>query len=261
MDLGMPTLIENRTLEENVRLCNALGLDFIELNRNLPMFQTEQLKNTQALQTIAERYQVYYTIHLDENCNVTDFNPMVADAYINTVIESIRIAKEAGIPLLNLHMNKGVYFTLPHQKIYLFETFRDRYLEKIKSFRERCKAEIGSSPILISIENTDGFCGFQKEAIEILLESSHFSLTWDIGHSHVAGKTDESFLWEHKNRLAHFHMHDAREKENHLALGTGVIGLEDKFALAKERNARCVLETKTIEGLKQSVQWIREHNL
>ena len=132
MDLGMPTLIENRTLEENARLCNALGLDFIELNMNLPMFQTEQLKNTQALQTIAERYQVYYTIHLDENCNVTDFNPMVADAYINTVIESIRIAKEAGIPLLNLHMNKGVYFTLPHQKIYLFETFRDRYLEKIK---------------------------------------------------------------------------------------------------------------------------------
>ena len=31
---GMPTLIENRTLEDNVSLCGSLGLQFIELNMN-----------------------------------------------------------------------------------------------------------------------------------------------------------------------------------------------------------------------------------
>ena len=32
MQFGMPTLIENHTLEENAALCKALGLRFIELN-------------------------------------------------------------------------------------------------------------------------------------------------------------------------------------------------------------------------------------
>ena len=31
MQFGMPTLIENQTLEENVALCSSLGLKFIEL--------------------------------------------------------------------------------------------------------------------------------------------------------------------------------------------------------------------------------------
>ncbi|HAV90015.1 MAG TPA: sugar phosphate isomerase/epimerase, partial [Eubacterium sp.] len=34
MQFGMPTLIENRTLEDNVNLCKELGLKFIELNMN-----------------------------------------------------------------------------------------------------------------------------------------------------------------------------------------------------------------------------------
>jgi hypothetical protein len=36
MQYGMPTLIENRTLEDNISLCSSLGLQFIELNMNFP---------------------------------------------------------------------------------------------------------------------------------------------------------------------------------------------------------------------------------
>ncbi|GAU78484.1 hypothetical protein [Fusibacter sp. 3D3] len=32
--LGMPTLIELDTLEDNVKLCKSLGLDFVEINMN-----------------------------------------------------------------------------------------------------------------------------------------------------------------------------------------------------------------------------------
>ncbi len=39
MKLGMPTLIELNTLEDNAKLCKELGLDFIEINMNLPQFQ------------------------------------------------------------------------------------------------------------------------------------------------------------------------------------------------------------------------------
>lgn len=46
LEFGMPTLIENCTLEENVALCRELELDFIELNMNMPQYQIEQLEQT-----------------------------------------------------------------------------------------------------------------------------------------------------------------------------------------------------------------------
>jgi sugar phosphate isomerase/epimerase len=49
------------------------------------------------------------------------------------------------------------------------------------------------------------------------------------------------------------HIHDAVGKRNHLPIGTGEIDLKDKFALAKECNCRCVLETKTIAALRETV--------
>jgi sugar phosphate isomerase/epimerase len=55
------------------------------------------------------------------------------------------------------------------------------------------------------------------------------------------------------------HIHDAIGMKNHLAVGTGEIDLKDKIALAKECGCRCVLETKTIEGLTESVANIKNY--
>ena len=44
IQFGMPTLIENRTLQDNISLCSRLGLRFIELNMNVPEYQTEELE-------------------------------------------------------------------------------------------------------------------------------------------------------------------------------------------------------------------------
>ena len=46
IQFGMPTLIENKTLEENIRLCSRLGLRFIELNMNFPEYGTDVLEQT-----------------------------------------------------------------------------------------------------------------------------------------------------------------------------------------------------------------------
>ena len=43
-----------------------------------------------------------------------------------------------------------------------------------------------------------------------------------------------------------------------MALGTGELDLNKYLQLAKEQSCRIVLETKTIEGLTQSVNWISE---
>ena len=272
MQFGMPTLIENHTLEENAALCEALGLRFIELNMNFPEYQVDRLEQTDELVRIAEQHHLYYTVHLDENLNIADFNPLVTKTYLETVRRTILAAK-ALLPLrdrygdptqpltLNMHMHHGIYITLPDRKAQMYERNFETYMQSFAAFRSLCKEWIGDSSIMIAVENTDGFRDYEKKTIAYLLESKKFGLTWDIGHSKAIREADMSFLMEHQDKLIHFHIHDGTETppRNHLALGDGEIDLDARLKLAAERNARCVLETKTIAVLKQSVQWLRNN--
>ncbi|MCQ4021814.1 TIM barrel protein [Ruminococcus sp. zg-924] len=256
MQFGMPTLIELETLDETLMLCSELGLSFVELNMNLPQYQLDRLSRTDEFQSLADRYGVYYTIHLDENLNISDFNKAVADAYIQTVLGTVDIAKRLNIPVINMHMNHGVHFTLPDKKVQLFEQYKDEYLKSFTDFRRMCENAIGQSDIKLCIENTDGYRSYEKEAIGVLLESDKFALTWDIGHSNSSENIDEDFLLNNKGRLRHFHIHDSLKNKDHMALGTGEVDLTQRLNVAKERSCRCVVETKTVQALRQSVQWL-----
>ena len=258
MDLGMPTLIELDSLSDTVSLCKALGLRFVELNMNLPWYQPGRM-NAGMLTPFLDG-TVYFTIHLDENLDPCHFNPLVSKAYTDTALAAISIARETGIPLLNMHMNHGVYFKLPGEQVYLYSRFRDEYLRKTRGFRDACEQAIGGSGIKVSVENGSGFTDFELEALDLLLQSSAFCLTLDIGHSHAAGGRDEPFILQRGSRLKHMHVHDAIGGKNHLPLGSGEIDIEARLALAREHDCRCVLEVKTIEGLKRSVSWIKEHH-
>ena len=272
MQFGMPTLIENPTLADNIALCRSLGLRFIELNMNFPEYQLDQLEQTDGLLRAAEEAGIYYTIHLDENLNIADFNPLVAEAYLETVRRSIS-ALQRLLPLrdrfgggprpltLNMHMHHGIYITLPDRKVQMYDRDFDTYMKSFSVFRKRCEEWICGSGLMIAVENTDGFRGYERKAIDFLLESPVFGLTWDIGHSKAIGETDVPYILERREHLIHFHIHDGTEHppRNHLALGDGEIDLSDRLRLARDRDARCVLETKTVEALKQSVRWLRNH--
>lgn len=129
----------------------------------------------------------------------------------------------------------------------------------VRRFREMCEKTAGDSGVKICIENTDGYQDFEKEAIDYLLASEMFALTWDIGHSHACGNVDEDFLMQRRDRLHHFHIHDAKGTGNHKTLGSGEIDLAKRIGLAGTNGCRCVVETKTIEALRQSAQWLRDN--
>lgn len=187
---------------------------------NLPQYQTISL-DTDRLEAAANRYGIYFTIHLDENLNVSDFNPFVAQAYTRTVLETIRIARRLNIPVLNMHLSEGVYFTLPDRKIFLYEQYREQYLQSIRLFRETCENSIGPSNLKICIENSSGYTDFQLLALDLLLESTVFALTFDIGHDYCINHKDEPIIISRRDRLHHFHFHDATAGKNHLPLGAG----------------------------------------
>ena len=269
MNFGMPTLIENRTLEENISLCKELGLSFVELNMNFPEYQLDKIEDVDFFYNKADEAGIYYTIHLDENLNVADFNPLVRKAYLETVRRTIEVAKQfvelknkygnQEQPLtINMHMHHGIYITLPDKKVQMYERDFDTYMTAFEQFVTSCEEWIGNADIKIAVENTDGFRDYEKRAIERMLESNCFVLTWDIGHSKATKETDVLFILSHKEKLKHFHIHDGCENppKNHLALGDGEIDLPERLEMARECGARCVLETKIIEALKKSVEWL-----
>lgn len=252
---GMPTLLENESIDDCAELCSRLGLDFIELSMDLPAYQSMFI-DTDHFSQLSEKYGIGYTIHLNAYLNISDFNPYLAEASMRTVMESIEIGRKLGAPALNMHMARGDYFTLPDKRVNLYDVYRDFYLDSMRKFRSACEDTIRDAPMKICIENCNGYTDFQKEALAILLESPVFGLTLDIGHCAAADFVDEPYIYEHIDKLTHMHIHDALGKKNHLPLGEGELDIGKYLALAQKQNCTVVLETKTIAGLRKSVDWL-----
>jgi sugar phosphate isomerase/epimerase len=255
---GMPTLIECKSIEENIALCEELGLSFIELNMNLPQFQLHNI-DCDYYRYLMKSNHIFFTLHLPEDLNISNFNPVVANAYMRTVKDSIKISKKLDISIINMHMSTGIYFTLPDSKVYLFDEYLDFYIESIKAFGKMLSQNISDNNISICIENTGIFDkDFINEAVEELLKYDFCKLTWDIGHDHSSGNLDFGFITTHIQNIKHFHIHDAIGKDNHLPLGSGEIDILEKLNIAEKYNCSCVIETKTIEGLRKSVAFLRQ---
>lgn len=259
LKFGAPTMVEMENLEQGAEVCRALNLDFLELNINFPQYLLEKLDVAQ-LKKLAAENGIFYSLHLDDEMSIADFNPYIAEGYCKTVYDAIELSQKLGIQRLNMHLSRGAKYTLPDKVIYFFEAYEQDYLARIRDFRDRCEACIGDADITICVENTAGFLPFQRRAVEILLESPVFGLTFDIGHNFCAGDPDEAFILSHGDRLKHFHIHDClAEKKDHRTLGTGVLDVNRYLALAEEYGCTAVVETKTVESLRESMDWIRRN--
>ena len=161
-----------------------------------------------------------------------------------------------------MHMNHGIHMTLPDRIVQMYERNFDNYMQSFRTFRDRCEEWIGDSNIVVSVENTTGYLEFEKKAIELLIESPRFGLTWDIGHSRANGGGDIPFILSHQEKLRHFHIHDgsAQPPRDHQPLGTGDIDLPGVLSLAQKVNAHCLIEVKTTDALRQSQKWLRQRD-
>lgn len=254
MNLGMPTLIELENLQANIDLCNTLNLDFIEINMNLPAFQAERLE-TKKLNELKAKHKIYFTFHLPEDLDVGHFNKRMREANLKIIEDAIHIASEINAPLINMHMNSGIYFTLPDQKIELYQKYEEEYLRNILNSASYINQMLKGTGVKLAIENTGIYHKpFITKAVEMFCEETDCYLTWDIGHDYSSGKKDETFMSIHKERVKHMHLHDAKGEKNHLELFTGDSDLAYFLDLATQNNCSCVIETKTIETLQNSIR-------
>ncbi len=251
--LGMPTLIELGSLQKNIEFCRSMRFDLLELNMNLPSLQLETLKTAEL------PGDLQYSLHLPEELNVWDFNSKVRKAYSDTVLEAIEIAALKNITILNMHMNRGVYFTLPHKKIFLFEENQRFFEDMTGEFRHLIQRALKGTDIKIYIENTGILdIPFIRHAVSSLIESESFLLTWDVGHDASSGFRDLSFYQSHLSRIKHMHLHDYLGAKNHLPLGEGNLKAREILEISGDSLDSIILETKTCEGLKKSLEYFRE---
>lgn len=256
MDFGMPFLLETPSIEDCCKLAQELDLKFVELNASFPQCQPEQL-NVEKLRTLMDTYHVYFTLHMDEAFDPFSLNNAIRGVWLDQLQWCLAIAKELNMPTVNMHVMHGVYITLPTERVYLTARHTDAYALYGKQLAATVKYALLGSNTRLCIENTDGWQPHEQNAIEQLLTLPNVGLTLDLGHMHCVNGYDEAFYQRHLDKLWHMHGHDAAGKHPHLALGDGEIDLHTRFSLAEDCSARIVLETKSIEALKQSVAWIR----
>ena len=257
MRLGMPAMIEHSTIEESAALCAELGLSFLELNTNFPSQQIHLLDPGE-LRFLAKKYGIFYTIHLNDEMAVADFNPAVAEGYLNAMTQAIGFAEQICAPVLNMHLSDGPRYTMPDRKVWFYEAYEQKYLEGMTRFRDLCDFAVGRNNIRICIENSSGFRPFHLKALELLLQRSSFGMTLDIGHDHCTGGADSAWMLR-QGKLHHMHIHDVATGNDHRPLGTGEVDLDRGLRVAQQQYCTAVLEVKTVEGLRQSATWIKNN--
>ena len=169
----------------------------------------------------------------------------------------IRLALSIGAPVINMHLMKGVYVTLPGKVILLNDVYREQYLERVGEFIRLCEDEIGDKNLKIAIENVDSnpFTESQREALKLFMASPVFFLTLDTGHDECLGGKDRDIFERYSDRLIHLHLHDSDGKSAHLPLGSGRVDIYEKISLLPA-DKTVLLEVKTVEGLKESIKYL-----
>ncbi len=254
MKLGMPTLIEFDRLEQNLHLCRRLGLDFIELNMNVPLCMPENLHDEE-IKRMRKEYGVEFTVHLPEELDLSSLHPAMRAGHLQRCMETMEWACRAEIRTLNMHFNQGVYFTLPHKKVWIYEQYEAEFMQAtIESFSKLSDLAV-SFGLELCIENTGNFhIPFVRKALNKIMDLPGFRLTWDAGHDAKAEFQETPLFMRLIDRIGHMHLHDYNGKSDHQPLYSGIVPVDERLRLAEERGWTVVIEVKTGESLEESVR-------
>lgn len=253
MKIGMPSLVEFNSLYDLVDLCLELKLNFIELNMNLPYNFIENIQ-PQVLRKITNETGIEFTMHMPDDADLGTFYESVRRGYVQLFSDTIDWAQEAGVSLLNLHIIEGAKMTLPDKKVYIYEQYFEEFQYNFINSIELLSRKTEKHDIVLAIENSSNF---GKKHIQKTLDKailfSNIKLTWDTGHDAISKFADKQYLMLHKDKIAHMHLHDATDNNDHQVLFEGNLNINELLKFAEEKNIRALVEVKTAGSLEKSI--------
>lgn len=250
--LGMPTLIEKDTILDNVLLCNELGLDFIELNMNLPYCMPDRNKPEEMLK-LKKEYDINFTLHFPEEIDFGCFYDDIRKANIRLFNNIAIWASKFGVVKINIHLNPGVHFTLPEEKVFVYDRHMEMFIEKFTDSMIRITEIASPLGIKVCIENMKTH-RFMEETFKKMVNVENLYFTWDVGHDAMSNYKMEKIYLEDPHKVSHMHLHDYNGNSDHQILFDGIIPIKERIKFAKENNLTVVIETKTEEALRKSIE-------
>jgi sugar phosphate isomerase/epimerase len=254
----MPALIEFNTIEENIELCKELNLNFIELNMNFPYNMINNVKPIQ-LRNLSLKNNVEFTMHMPDDADIASFYEDVAHGYLDLFINTIKWANEANVKLLNMHIAKGTYMTLPDKKVFVNEKYSNLYVAKFLDSIKKISEIASIYNIAICIENIGNFgLNYVQRILDIALSFDNIFLTWDVGHDYISNYSDKEILFKYKDKIKHMHLHDAIQSKDHLILSEGDVNIEECIDFAFKHELTMLVELKSKSALIKSIQSINK---
>lgn len=248
---GMPTLIEKDTILDNVLLCKELELDFIELNMNLPYCMPDK-NNPEKMLKLMEEHNIDFTIHFPEEIDFGCFYDEIRQANILLFNNIATWASKFGVEKINIHLNPGIYFTLPKEKIFVYdihrEIFIDNFIDSMIKIRDIAKP-LG---IKVCVENMKVH-EFMEETFRKMVSIDDLYFTWDVGHDAMSSYKMEKIYLKNPHKVNHMHLHDYNGNSDHQILFEGNIPMKERIKFAEENNLTVVIEIKTEEALRKSI--------
>lgn len=257
----MPSLLELPDLTETVVACQSLGLSFIELNLDVPTWCPEQLPAATLRKLAAER-GVGFTMHLPEELDFASFHPAIREGHAKRAHELVAWAGEAGIEKVNMHLNSGIYFTLPHERVWLYDVHRQAFLAALAESMSALYVHARHCGVTVCVENAVNFDQpFIQEALAALADMDGFALTWDVGHDTKSGLAERPVIERYLANIRHMHLHDCSGSKDHQVLFTGDVDVGAAIQFAADRDVSVVVEVKTLAALRESVAALRRRAL
>jgi len=253
--LGMPTLMECKTVRENLEIARDLNMDFLELNINM-LYCTPTEEFRHELLALKKEFKIDFTMHYYDTLDISS-NSKHYRNYLYTDFSEIGKYLEGIVEKIVLHLEPGAYMTIHSEKHYVYsadETYVARTVNTIKTIREI----LHTFGIKVVLENVP-IHPFMEELYKEL-NNYGFMFCYDIGHDVIYHDyLYQSFLKKYKLFVSHMHMHNVYNKKDHQELTKGELFIPNYIEYAISNNVDVVIEVKDLENLKKSVAYIQDY--
>lgn len=244
--LGMPTIIDFSSVDENIEFAIKNGYEFVELNLNLPYVQG--YINSKKIPSNALKY----TLHFFDEADFGLYDE-VSDAYIKLLDKYLRNSYTY-IKQVNVHLNVGPIVTVSGEKNYIYKINYDSYITRLKINLLKVKKLCEKYNVSLVLENIISL-DFIKNTIENLEDT--FNFTYDIGHDYTSGNSLNKYFLKNLKNFKEMHFHDSTKSKCHLELGAGELDIKKIYDLVKNKIDYIVIEVKSKSDLINSIKYLK----
>ena len=243
--IGMPTILEFKSVEENIAFAKVNKFDFIELNLNFS-YVRKFIENNDYIDP-----SLTYTLHFFDEADFALYDE-VSEAYI-TLLDKYLSKGKNYLKQVNIHLNLGPIVTISGIKHYLYEEEFDEYISRLITNLRKVKEVTDKYNIDLVLENvvSEDFIIKTYSYLE-----KEFSFCYDIGHDKTSSSKLEDYFYSHLNKFKEVHFHDATNNKCHLAFLEGNLNIKEIYNKIKVVKY-ILIEVKSKEDLIKSISYLK----